>query len=461
MGFSLDISVPALTVFIQGLVSFFSPCVLPLIPLYIGYLSGGTGKRGEDGRMHYERSKVMLHTLCFVIGVSFAFFLLGLGFSTLGTFFKSNQLLFARVGGILVVLFGFYQLGFFGKSGAMGKEHRLPFKLDMLAMSPITALIMGFTFSFAWTPCVGPALASVLLMAASASTKALAFGLIGVYTLGFVLPFLAVGLFTTSLLEFFKTHGNVVKYTVKVGGILMIFMGLLMFTGRMNAVTGYLSRFQTQSSVQGSKEPGEGGDKTPAMTAGTEPESADSESGAETEATEADKATAPEDTAGDGEEGADQAEAGAQEVLPAIDFTLKDQYGNTHSLSDYKGKTIFLNFWATWCPPCRAEMPDIQKIYETYDTEGDDALIVLGVAGPGYGNEKSEEGIKEFLDENGYTYPVLMDTTGELFSAYGIYSYPTTFMIDRDGNVFGYASGQLNEDMMKNIIEQTMEGKRR
>ena len=393
------------------------------------------------------------------------------------------ELLFARVGGILVVLFGFYQLGFFGKSGAMGKEHRLPFKLDMLAMSPITALIMGFTFSFAWTPCVGPALASVLLMAASASTKALAFGLIGVYTLGFVLPFLAVGLFTTSLLEFFKTHGNVVKYTVKVGGILMIFMGLLMFTGRMNAVTGYLSRFQTQSSVQGSKEPGEGGDKTPAMTAGTEPESADSESGAEAEATEAetrktdaanpaeagntsaaseaDKANAPEETAGDGEEGADQAEAGAQEVLPAIDFTLKDQYGNTHSLSDYKGKTIFLNFWATWCPPCRAEMPDIQKIYETYDTEGDDALIVLGVAGPGYGNEKSEEGIKEFLDENGYTYPVLMDTTGELFSAYGIYSYPTTFMIDRDGNVFGYASGQLNEDMMKNIIEQTMEGKRR
>ena len=122
----------------------------------------------------------------------------------------------------------------------------------------------------------------------------------------------------------------------------------------------YKRQFQTQSSVQGSKEPGEGGDKTPAMTAGTEPESADSESGAETEATEADKANAPEETAGDGEEGADQAEAGAQEVLPAIDFTLKDQYGNTHSLSDYKGKTIFLNFWATWCPPCRAEMPDIQ-----------------------------------------------------------------------------------------------------
>ena len=86
MNFSLDVSVPALTVFFQGLLSFFSPCVLPLIPLYIGYLSGGTGKRGADGKIHYQKSKVMIHTLCFVIGVSFAFFALGLGVSALGSF---------------------------------------------------------------------------------------------------------------------------------------------------------------------------------------------------------------------------------------------------------------------------------------------------------------------------------------------------------------------------------------
>ena len=80
----------------------------------------------------------------------------------------------------------------------LGKERRLPFHLDVLAMSPLTALLMGFTFSFAWTPCVGPALTSVLLMAASAGTKWMGFALIGVYTLGFVLPFLVLGLFTTS-----------------------------------------------------------------------------------------------------------------------------------------------------------------------------------------------------------------------------------------------------------------------
>ena len=443
MGFSIDMSVPVLTVFLQGIVSFFSPCVLPLIPLYIGYLSGGTGVKGEDGRIYYKRSKVMLHTICFVIGISFTFFLLGLGVSALGSFFNSNQLLFARIGGILIVFIGLYQLGLLGTSSLMGKERRLSFSFDKLAMSPLTALLMGFTFSFAWTPCVGPALASVLIMAASASTKTLGFLLIGVYTLGFILPFLAVGFFTTSVLEFFKAHRNVASYAGKVGGVLMIIMGLLMFTGKMNSVTGYLSTVkspftqETQTAEEETKSP---------VSETT------SDSGKET--------SAASETSTEEESGASETETEENKLLPAVDFTLTDQFGNTHTLSDYKGKTIFLNFWATWCPPCRAEMPDIQKVYETYDTEGDDALIVLGVAAPGYGNEKDEEGIKEFLSENGYTYPVLMDTDAELFTAYGIYSYPTTFMIDRDGNVFGYASGQLSEDTMKSIIEQTMKGER-
>lgn len=391
----------------------------------------------------------MVNTIFFVVGVSFAFFLLGFGVSALGHFFNRGQLLFAKIGGIIVILFGLYQLGFLGTSTVLGREHRLPFRLDKMAMSPVTALIMGFTFSFAWTPCVGPALATVLIMAASAATKSTGYALIGVYTLGFILPFIIVGLFTTTLLDFFKKHGQFVKYTVKIGGILMIIMGLLMFTGKMNAVTGYLSEYTTQSQNSG-------GQKPPEPTAVVE--NTTEESGEE---------TAAESTAGTAEtEAQSQAEieettTAEPETLPAIDFTLTDQYGNTHTLSDYKGKTVFLNFWATWCPPCRAEMPDIQKIYETYSTEGDDALIVLGVAGPNQGREKSEDGIKQFLEDNGYTYPVLMDTTGEQFAAYGVYSLPTTFMIDKEGNVFGYASGQLNEDTMKSIIQQTMEGKRR
>ena len=99
-------------------------------------------------------------------------------------------------------------------------------------------------------------------------------------------------------------------------------------------------------------------------------------------------------------------------------------------------------------------MPDIQKLYEKSSTEGEDAVIVLGVAAPNMGQEGSEEEIAAFMEEKGYTYPVLMDTEGELFASYGIMSFPTTFMIDRDGNVFGYVSGMLSADMMDSIVRQ-------
>lgn len=444
MGFSLDVSVPVLTVFVQGLLSFFSPCVLPLIPLYIGYLAGGTRKVGEDGKVYFSRKKVMLNTLFFVIGVSFTFFLLGFGASVLGTFFKGSQNIFARIGGILIVVFGLYQLGIFGKSKVLNQEHRLPFHLDKLAMSPWTALIMGFTFSFAWTPCVGPALSSVLLMAASASTKVWGFVLIGIYTLGFVLPFLAVGVFSTTLLDLFKKHSNVVKYTVKVGGVLMILMGLMMFTGKMNAITGYLSDVQTtQQDTQKEKEKS----------------AVDSKDKEDKESVES-----PKDDSSDNQEKAgnseDSKKGNTSELADAIDFELKDQYGNVHKLSDYKGKTVFLNFWATWCPPCRAEMPDIQKLYEEYQKEDDPDVVILGIAGPGYGQEKSEEEVKQFLENNGYTYPVLMNEGGSVFQQYGITSFPTTFMFTEEGKVFGYVSGQLSEDVMRNIIAQTISGTR-
>ena len=452
MGFQFDVSIPAVTVFLQGLISFFSPCVLPLLPLYIGYLSGGTGVRGEDGKIHYHRGKVMVNTLFFVVGVSFAFFLLGLGMTAVGSFFHSSQAMFARIGGVLIVFFGLYQLGIFGTSRVLGQERRLPFQLDKLAMSPVTALLMGFTFSFAWTPCVGPALTSVLLMAASAASRMAGFVLIGVYTLGFVLPFLAVGLFTTTLLEFFKKHRGVVQYTVKIGGILMVAMGLMMFTGKMNDITGYLSRVTagTEQNGEAPKMPGEDGTED----GGAAKENAD---GAKGSSPAEEGADVSEDTGA--ATSADETKTGST-LPPAIDFELKDQYGNTHRLSDYKGKTVFLNFWATWCPPCKAEMPDIQKLYETYDQEGEEALIVLGVAAPGQWQEQDEEGVKAFLEDKGYTYPVLMDSSGNTFLQYGISSYPTTFMIDRDGNVFGYVPGMLSFDMMESIVQQTMTGVR-
>ncbi len=470
MGFSIEAGIPAFTVFLQGIFSFFSPCVLPLLPLYIGYLSGGTGKRGEDGRMHYEQKKVIFHTICFVAGVSFAFFVLGFGFSAAGQFFGTNRVWFARIGGILVIVLGILRLGEFGFAPFGGREYRLPFSISALAMSPATAFLMGFTFSFAWTPCVGPALASVLLMAASASTRAWGFMLIGIYTLGFVLPFLAAGCFSALLLEYFKKHAGLVRLAEKAGAVVLVLTGVLMLSGKMNDVSGFLSDISL-SAGQEEADRGMTGENSPEAAKGSEPgknpsgtiqgnvEGENPSGAAEGRGPEA---SVTGDGSPDGVSGGNETEAGDDpNVLPAIDFTLTDQYGNSHTCSDYVGKTVFLNFWATWCPPCRAELPDIQAIYEEYQEAGDDSVVILGVAAPEFGSEKTEEEIKEFLSENGYTYPVVMDPTGELFMGYGIFSYPTTLMIDRDGNVFGYASGQLSKEMMESIIEQTITGERK
>lgn len=428
MGFDLNISIPVITVFLQGILSFFSPCIFPLIPLYIGYLSGGAVRRGDSGELQYQKGKVLTHTLFFVAGISFTFFLLGMGVSAAGEFFSEHQAVFARVGGALVILLGLYQFGLLGTSKLLGNEHRLPLKFDRMAMSPVTALLMGFTFSFAWTPCVGPALSGVLLMTASAATRTKGFLMIGVYTLGFVIPFLAVGIFTTTLLKIFKKHGNIVRYTARAGAVLMILMGLMMMTGKMNGVTGYLSTPSLESeSVQN--------DET--------------------------KDNGEEDSV---EEGAgENAEEDSAKTDPsaAVDFTLTDQYGQEHRLSDYRGKAVLLNFWATWCTVCKREMPDIQNLYEEYQAKGSGSdTVILGVAFPGISGEGSRKEITAFLEENGYTYPVLMDESGQLMERFGIMAYPTTYMIDKEGKIYGYVSGMVGKEGLESMIRQTLEGEK-
>ncbi len=427
MQLQLEAGVPALTVFLQGLISFFSPCVLPLIPLYIGYLSGGGKTLDENGQEVYERRIVLRNTFFFVLGISFAFGVLGLGFTALGRFFSGNRILFSKIGGVLVVLFGLYQLGVFGSSMALSRERRLPLNLDKMAMNPWTALLLGFVFSFAWTPCVGPTLASVLLMAASSASAARGFMLIGVYTLGFVLPFLGVGLFASGLIDFFKRHQKAMQYTVKAGGILMVVMGVMMITGWMDNLSGYLNQTQTEAP--------------PAATAAQNAAANATAAPATTAAPEAHQTPAPEE----------------RKTVPAPAITLKDQNGETHTLADYKGQVVFLNFWATWCGPCQNEMPDIQALYEDWD-ENAGEVVVLGVAGPNQGREGSADDIKAFLSEKGYTYPVLLDESGEAFYQYGISGFPTTFMIDKEGNVFGLVTGEISREIMDDIVRQTLEG---
>lgn len=422
MDFSAGVSISAFAVFLQGLLSFFSPCVLPLVPLYISYLAGGA-KTEIDGQIRYKRGKVMLHTLFFVLGISFAFFALGLGFTAIGSFLSEQRTLFARISGIIMILFGLLQMGLF-ESKMLSKEFRLPFRLDKITMNPGVALLLGFTFSFAWTPCVGPALTSVLLLASSAKSSMLGWLLIGMYTLGFVLPFLATGLFTGSLLDFFKKHQKAVKYTVKAGGLLLILFGIMTFTGWMNQITGYLSRISLPAAASSSSSVSEPANSAQVPSSSNPPQA----SGATASSSE-------------------------PKILPAPDFTLVDQFGTSHTLSDYKGKVVFVNFWATWCPPCRQEMPDIQAVFEEHGSNEDD-LVILGVIVPS-GGETADD-IAAFMEENGYTYPALIDTTGQVSGTYGISAVPTTFVVDKEGNVLGYVPGMMTREMLDSVISQSL-----
>ena len=138
------------------------------------------------------------------------------------------------------------------------------------------------------------------------------------------------------------------------------------------------------------------------------------------------------------------------------EFTLHDQYGKEWTLADFEGKVIFLNFWTTWCPWCIREMPDIEALYHELGENGGDVLI-LGIDTPVTVDTADEAGIIAFLEENGFTYPTLMDGE-ELLGTYFDYQvFPTTFIIKADGSVYGKIEGAVGIDIMRQFIEEALE----
>lgn len=377
-------------VFVEGLVSFLSPCVLPIIPIYMGYLAGNSNEKRNSNK------KVLLFTISFIFGILLAIFLMNASINLLQSFLKEHMTLFVRIGGILIVLLGIYQLGFI-KINFLQRTFRFSLKTDN-KMNVMVAFIMGFTFSFAWTPCIGPALSSILLLAASSGDFWYSNFLMIIYAFGFTLPFLVLGLFTNKALNWLNSHRDIVKYTTKIGAVILIIFGLMMFSGKLNTISNYMSPSQGQVSTN-------------------------------------------------------QAENSDDSVN--YGNALLNQDDKPISLADYHGKVVFLNFWATWCPPCQREMPEIQKLSEKYQDSED--IAILTVVMPG-GQEMDAAGIKKFLKEKGFTMPVIFDD-GRLSSSFQITSLPTTYMLDRDGNVYGSVVGQLSSDMMENIIDRTLKGK--
>lgn len=408
-----------LTAFFQGILSFASPCVLPLLPVYFGYLSGGS-ETDENGKIRYSRKNTIVNSLFFAVGIGAAFFILGLGASALGKFLVRNRNAFSVAGGILIILFGLLQLGLFGSNSFLQKEKRIPVNFAKLKLSPLTAVLFGFVFSFSWTPCVGPALASILVMTTDAASKSDGMIYILLYTLGFAFPFVVTGIFVSSLLDFFKRHRNIVKWTTRIGGIILICVGIFMTANGIVSANKKNISSTTQNSQQ--NENGQQDTLNPQKSARNAEVS-------DTKDADKNRPSAP-------------------------DFSLSDQYGTQWTLSELKGKTVILNFWATWCPPCRMEMPDFQKVHDELIDEGNEDVFILGIAAPNYFREKDLPEIVKFLDTNGYSYPCLMDFDGIVTEKYYISAFPTTFLINKNGKVQNGAVGAISENRLKELINE-------
>ncbi|VSG79388.1 cytochrome c-type biogenesis protein [Streptococcus pneumoniae] len=225
-----------LSVFLAGILSFFSPCILPLLPVYTGVLlDDKDGAQASSGKFSISVTS-LLRTLAFIAGISFIFILLGYGAGFLGDLLYASW--FQHLTGAIIILLGLHQMEILHFKG-LYKEKRLQLQgQGQNGKGYSQAFLLGLTFSFAWTPCVGPVLGSVLALAASGGSGAWqGAGLMLVYTLGLALPFLLLALTSSYVLKHFRKLHPYLGILKKVGGFLIIVMGLLVLFGNASILS--------------------------------------------------------------------------------------------------------------------------------------------------------------------------------------------------------------------------------
>ena len=227
------------TAFVAGVVSFLSPCVLPLVPGYLSFISGVSLEEMRVAERQAEvRRKLLVNIVAFVLGFSIVFISLGASATLVGRFLITNQVIVRRVAGAIVIVFGLHLVGIL-KIGWLYREKR--FHGPDVARGPGGALLMGLAFAAGWTPCIGPILAGILAYAATQETVWQGIGLLAVYSAGLGIPFILAGIATQRLLDAFQGFRRYLWLVEKVAGILLIVVGLLIFTNRFLLLSQYLS----------------------------------------------------------------------------------------------------------------------------------------------------------------------------------------------------------------------------
>lgn len=406
----------AIITFLEGLITFISPCVLPMIPVYVLYFTGGE-KEANKG-------KTLLRALCFVAGFTTLFVLMGVFAGTLGAVLIRYQRMVSLITGAVVVFFGLHYAGIL-RIGALERTMKPDVKIE--AKGYLSCALLGAVFSVGWSPCTGPFLGSAMMMAATQGQVLSGVVLLLAYSLGLGVPFVLCALLIDRLkgaFAFIKRHYGVIN---RVCGVFLILVGVLMMSGLYSRLSSMLPSFGLQNQAEiadtvTAKIAPEAAQQSPVVTDPPQATQEPAQKSAET--------------------------AGPVQRNMAKDFTAYDVAGEPVNLSDFRGKPVVVNFFASWCGPCRLEMPYFEECYKQYG----DQVQFLMVNLCGLGND-TKAAAEKMIEEGGYTFPVVYDTDGDAALTYVIRSMPTTIFVSAEGELKGRHTGMISEETLFKTVE--------
>ena len=531
--------------FVAGFISFISPCVLPLVPAYIGYMGGRVTNTvaaqvavaGGGGavlqRTASARFTTVLHGLAFVAGFTFVFVSIGLLTTAFireigGQNVNMATGIIGRIGGLLIIFFGLHFMGalsaLFNRLLADKDRFKNPLVTPALALAGTAVILWGFTgtlipsltrsipttadeqivtqwptiialivlavyllwlvlggaltnpdsfwrkvivtiqtglytdtrrqmmaqggqgyagsaimgvvFSAGWTPCIGPVYGAVLTLAANTGDVGRAAPLLAIYSLGLGVPFVLTALLLDSAQGILRRLQRHMRKIELVSGAFLVLIGLFVATGTLqNLSQTFAGQFAEASialeesvigSLTGGEQSSEGAVEATAVPI------ANSGLGSITGAAES----------------LDAPISGTSVGNIAPDFETVTDSGETIKLSDFRGQVVLVNFWGTWCGPCRLEMPAFQAAYQA---EQDAGFTILAV-----NNRDTTEAVIAYRDELGLSFPLVMDAGESIRKSYGIFSFPSTYVINRDGVIVAQHFGALTAEQIQELIARAL-----
>ncbi|HEV7891387.1 MAG TPA: cytochrome c biogenesis protein/redoxin [Pyrinomonadaceae bacterium] len=405
-------NITILIAFVAGLLSFLTPCVLPLVPGYISLMSGVSVEhlKGEGEARHTSAWRaVVANSLAFNAGVSLIFMLLGATAGWIGNVLFSTPWV-RIVGGLIIILFGFQMMGVL-KIGALYKDTR-KFSDDK-PRGPLGSALLGVAFAAGWTPCIGPILGGIIGLAATSGGWKNGLILSAFYSAGLALPFLGVGLAMNWFLGFYSRFRRHLHKVEVASGVLLIVIGLMVAFNILTVLAAYASQYLPNAEKLVQQD-------------------------------------APMPPAGDTSKPGTNAQNASNNVPaePAPDVEVKTTDGKPLKLSDLRGQVVLLNFWATWCVPCRSEIPSLNEMQRDLAGRG---FKVLGVS-----TSDTAELILDYQKQvrQDYTVAVGDDSVANKFA---VGPLPVTVIIDREGRIRHKEIGEKTRAYFEALVKPLLD----